>query len=99
MTYVYEQVKDENYFRKVLGNMRTSADPKGSLEVSVVQFGETGKGITPHYMIVDASGKKHVFDGKNHKAFKTIPVEEFSEAALSPSLTFAQVQQEIGKRR
>lgn len=99
MTHKYENVDDENYFRKVLGNMRKLANPEGSHQKSRVQFGETGKGVTPHYMIVDASDKKRIFDGKNHGAFTASSTEQFSESNLSPSFTFEQVQQEIEKRR
>jgi hypothetical protein len=94
MEYKYENVKDDNYFRKVLRNMSKRTNPKES----IVYFGETGKGITPHYMIVDSNSEKHIFNGQNHMAFGAIPTDQFSEGSLSPSLTFENVRQEIDKR-
>lgn len=99
MTHIYEDVEDENYFRKVLGNMLRKAEPAKSHKLSLVRFGETGKGITPHYMVIDATNKTHIFNGKSHETFTASCDEKFSEKNLSPALTFTQVQQEIDKRR
>jgi hypothetical protein len=94
MTETYQIVKEESYFRKVLGNMRS-----WGLDGCTVQFGETGKGISPHYMITDGNTIKHIYRGTNHDEFTNNAIEEFSEINLSSHLTVAQVQDEIRKRK
>lgn len=94
MTETYQIVKEESYFKKVLGNMRHLG-----LVGCTVQFGETGKEISPHYMITDSNKIKHIYRGTNHDEFKKGAVEEFSETNLSSPLTVAQVQDEIRKRK
>jgi hypothetical protein len=94
MAQTYELVEDASYFRKVLGNMRSCG-----LEGCTVQFGETGKGASPHYMLTDANNTKHLYRGTNHGDFKDSSIEEFSASNLSQPLTVKQVQEQIGIRR
>lgn len=93
MNKTYEIVKDDQYFRDVLGNMRSIG-----FDGCRVQFGETGKGFAPNYMIVDGRNRKHMFHGMGHKPYTDKSVEQFSEDKLSDPLTVDEVMQEISKR-
>tara|TARA_R110002072_G_scaffold120764_6_gene254121 strand:+ start:1974 stop:2216 length:243 start_codon:yes stop_codon:yes gene_type:complete len=71
---------------------------KNGAHECTVQFGATGKGIAPHYMITDKEGKKHMFSGLNHDPYKGISADHFAEEKLSPTLGKIDIQQEIKKR-
>lgn len=77
----HEKVKDDNYFRDVLGNMyaQGGAD-RGSAKV---RFGNTGDGVTPHYQI-EAGGITRRYSGKTHKLYHDQPEVAFEDGHLSP---------------
>ena len=88
--HAYLKVREENYFRGVLGNMSPN---------SRVRFGETGDGVWPNYQIERPDGELERFRGSNHKSFHEKWDETFDENKLSEPLTYANVQQNIARCR
>jgi hypothetical protein len=93
MKHAYDNVTEDTYFRKVLRNMRLLGDKECS-----VQFGETGQGIAPNYMITDKNGAKYIFHGLGHGRFVDFSAEQFTEDKLSPPLSWADLVKEIDTR-
>jgi len=92
----YEMVKDEDYFRDVLGNIYTQAGlDRGSAKV---RFGKTGDGVSPHYQ-VEVNGLTRRYSGRTHMAYHEDSEVPFDDFNLSPgSFSATDVQGMIASR-
>ena len=88
---IWEQVSNDRYYRKVLGNLVKFGGIGGS-----VRFGATGSGVAPNYQVKSADGTMTLFGGLSHKP-DSFPVEEFEEAHLSPPYDKEAIQTLIGQ--
>lgn len=92
----HEKVKQDDYFRDVLGNIYAQAGlDRASAKV---RFGNTGDGVSPHYQ-VEVNGLTRRYSGKTHKAYHEdaeVPFEDFN---LSPgTFSATDVQAMIASR-
>lgn len=88
---VWEQVSNDRYYRKVLGNLVKFGGSGGS-----VRFGVTGNGVAPNYQVSSTDGTMTLFGGLSHKP-DSFPVVEFEEAHLSPPYDKEAIQAFIGQ--
>jgi hypothetical protein len=92
----HEKVKQDNYFRDVLGNIYAQAGlDRASAKV---RFGNTGDGVSPHYQ-VEVNGLTRRYSGKTHKAYHEDAEVPFEDVNLSPgTFSATDVQAMIASR-
>ncbi|MEH6724755.1 MAG: hypothetical protein V7703_01265 [Hyphomicrobiales bacterium] len=88
--YPHNEVTDPDYFRDVLGTMN-----QHGAEGAKVQFGLTGEGVAPNYLVTDSDGKTHPYHGRGHAPFKDAPDNQFAPNRLAPIMLYEDVRQQI----
>ncbi len=88
--YPHDEVQDQNYFRDVLGRMNQHGAEKAK-----VQFGLTGEGVAPNYIVLDPGDNKHPYHGIGHSPFKDAPNNQFAPDRLAPIMSYEDVRQQI----
>jgi hypothetical protein len=89
----WELVDEPDYYRDVLGSMRSlGCDRTG---VGSVQFGILGTGYAPNYQVHSPDGSRTPFRGIGHSIFAES--ETFEEDHLSSSYSFTDIQSLLEK--